>query len=301
MQDLQQSLQKLTNLKNSNLISDEEYEARRNQLVDGYIGVPTLSKISQSPATFTGRQQHQSSPVPYGFIASSAPYTTAYFHPSMLAQGLFGLSTSDTQQELYTLNRQAHLPLGKCGSTFKQAAKSSTVKVQPLTPDITREVLVATFSIFGEVASAAVKRGVPICGYVTFASPHGAALALAQGQLSLDTTTAFITLAAQRKAAQLEAGPSNGVGLFNLPFSTTYDELQCMLKDYEGLQTIKMVHKRDTGQFKGYAFVYFDTVAHATQAKAMLVGLTMGDQRVDVKFAAQSADSTLPGAPHEQG
>lgn len=50
--------------------------------------------------------------------------------------------------------------------------------------------------------------------------------ALAQGQLSLDTTTAFITLAAQRKAAQLEAGPSNGVGLFNLPFSTTYDELQ---------------------------------------------------------------------------
>lgn len=65
----------------------------------------------------------------HGFIASSAPYTTAYFHPSMLAQGLFGLSTSDTQQELYTLNRQAHLPLGKCGSTFKQAAKSSTVKV----------------------------------------------------------------------------------------------------------------------------------------------------------------------------
>lgn len=38
-----------------------------------------------------------------------------------------------------------------------------------------------------------------------------------------------------------------------------------------------------------------------TQAKAMLVGLTMGDQHVDVKFAAQSADSTLPGAPHEQG
>lgn len=43
MQDLQQSLQKLTNLKNSNLISDEEYEARRNQLVDGYIGVPTTT------------------------------------------------------------------------------------------------------------------------------------------------------------------------------------------------------------------------------------------------------------------
>eukprot|EP00668_Euglena_longa_P010153 GGOE01012309.1.p1 GENE.GGOE01012309.1~~GGOE01012309.1.p1 ORF type:complete len:309 (+),score=50.35 GGOE01012309.1:28-927(+) len=299
MQELQQSLQKLTELKSSNLISDEEYKARRIQLVDGYIGVPTLSTFSHSSAAsstpFTRTVFHSSA-------ASSTPYAIADIHTTLPGHSFYGLGTMDPQQGLYALSSPvyiAHTPLGRVGSTtVKPATRNFIVKVQPLPSDATRESLVETFSMFGEVSSAAVKRGVPTCGYITFASPHGATLALAQGQLPIGNTTAFITLAAQRKVTPPEAGPSNGIGLFNLPFSTTHEELQCMLKDYEGLQSIKMVQRKDTGQFKGYAFVYFDTVAHATQAKAMLAGLTIGDQHVDVKFAAQSADDALTSTMH---
>ena len=65
-----------------------------------------------------------------------------------------------------------------------------------------------------------------------------------------------------------------------------------MLSQYAGFQTVKMVHKK-TGEFRGYAFAYFNTVEHAVAAKEMLTGLLMGDQQVDVKFSDQSAEEAI--------
>jgi len=40
-----------------------------------------------------------------------------------------------------------------------------------------------------------------------------------------------------------------------------------------------------TGEFRGYCFAYFDSVDNATVAKNSLVGLTIGDQILDVKYS----------------
>eukprot|EP00667_Euglena_gracilis_P011665 EG_transcript_11930 len=278
MQALQQSFQKLTNLKNNKVISSEEYESLRQQLVDRYLQVPTLCTVPQSS---TSHSQLLNNIAWCGF---GAPCTAADVHSPGLPWG--DSVRGFAEQEL--CHDAGSFP-SKRGTVYRSTSRNCTIEVEPLSPDVTREVLVATFSVFGEVASAAIRRGYPIRGYVTFETPDAAAQAQARGQLRLGTTIVFIAFVGQRRSSKPEASPSNGLGLFNLPFSTTLEELRCMLADYDGLQSIKMVHRKDTGHFKGYAFAYFDTVAHATEAKARLAGLTMGEQRVDVKFAAQHA------------
>ena len=56
-----------------------------------------------------------------------------------------------------------------------------------------------------------------------------------------------------------------------------------------GLQVVKMVHRKG-GDFSGYAFAYFDTVENAENARALLYGLVMGEQQVDVKFSTKSLE-----------
>eukprot|EP00995_Heteronema_vittatum_P010807 NODE_633_length_1250_cov_364.630308_g458_i0.p3 GENE.NODE_633_length_1250_cov_364.630308_g458_i0~~NODE_633_length_1250_cov_364.630308_g458_i0.p3 ORF type:complete len:113 (+),score=54.15 NODE_633_length_1250_cov_364.630308_g458_i0:589-927(+) len=80
-----------------------------------------------------------------------------------------------------------------------------------------------------------------------------------------------------------------GLGLFNIPFTTSATELEALLGQYPGYQEMKMVSFPD-GSFKGYLFAYFDSTASATAAKEMMMGLTIGGQSVDVKYARQSSD-----------
>lgn len=183
-------------------------------------------------------------------------------------------------------------PFPRKGTKDAKRAGSSTVKVQPVPAGTTKETLASTFSSFGEVASAVVKRGSPTYGYVNFTTAQAAQAAVDRGQVEIAGTWVQVTLGKKRKTLAVEAGPSNGIGLFNLPFSTTHDELHYMLEKYAGFQSVKMVQRKDTGQFKGYAFAYFATVENAVAAKAMLAGLTIGDQYVDVKFASQPNDAT---------
>jgi len=43
-----------------------------------------------------------------------------------------------------------------------------------------------------------------------------------------------------------------------------------------------------TGEFRGYCFAYFDSIDNATVAKDALVGLTIGDKVLDVKYSNKS-------------
>ena len=116
--------------------------------------------------------------------------------------------------------------------------------------------------------------------------------------LRIHTTNAQVFLAKPRRTIpHAEKGPSNGIGLFNLPFSTTQEDLNRLFAAHAGWSHVKMVHRRDTGDFRGYAFAYFDTVEHATKAKESLAGLTLGANKVHVKFSNRSAEEAAPSAP----
>uniref|UniRef100_A0A7S1IFS1 ATP-dependent RNA helicase n=1 Tax=Eutreptiella gymnastica TaxID=73025 RepID=A0A7S1IFS1_9EUGL len=176
-------------------------------------------------------------------------------------------------------------------ANFKRG--SATIKVQRVPAGCSEEILAEAFQRFGEVQSAAVKaEGSPAYGYVNFTTVEAAQAATNCSTIEVMGVTCTVGLAKRRKGQVVEAPPSNGIGLFNLPYSTTQDELQNLLSPYAGFKTLKMVHKK-TGEFRGYIFAYFESVETATVAKEMLTGLIMGDQQVDVKFSSQSSEEAV--------
>ena len=331
MQSLQQSLRKLLELHTNGVITETEYESRRNQLVDNYVGQSPTSTATATkvPKSGTGRGAAGRGGTPMG---RAGPAGRGAFSAAPVGWGLSGGkgaraagappakggkskgkgSPKNTKGATgaavpvmgdYAPNGGYAGGLPSYSRNAKQDNKtssrvgSSTVKVQPIPVGITQGTLAKTFEVFGEVSSAVVKHGSPTYGYVNFTSQQTAQAAVNRGQVEIAGTWSQVTLGKkQRKSLSVEVGPSNGIGLFNLPLSTTHDELHYMLKEYEGFQSVKMVQRKDTNQFKGYAFAYFNTVEDAVAAKIRLVGLTIGDQQVDVKFASQAQARTEDGA-----
>eukprot|EP00667_Euglena_gracilis_P024165 EG_transcript_27620 len=165
----------------------------------------------------------------------------------------------------------------KAERTLQRAKQgSSTVKVQPVPPGTPDETMVALFSKFGEVQSAAVKQGSPTYAYVNFCSPEASQAAAAAGGVEIGGILCTINLAKRQHRQAAESPPCNGLGMFNLPYSTTQQELQGILCQYEGFRAVKMIHRK-AGEFRGYAFAYFDMVDQASTARALLQGLIIAD------------------------
>ena len=152
-----------------------------------------------------------------------------------------------------------------------------------------RDQLSELFSAYGEVESAVVNEGFPKYGFINFVTEDSAKAAAAMDKIELLGDWCVLTLSRGQRTGDEGAPPSNGVGLFNLPFTTTTDELEVLMGTFTGKQSIKMVF-RQNGEFRGYAFVYFDSVENATVAKESLQGLVMGTQSIDVKFATKTPD-----------
>ena len=71
----------------------------------------------------------------------------------------------------------------------------------------------------------AIKQGCPRYGYVNFSTTEAAQAAAGSGKLQIAGTLCTVGLSKRRKGQTAEAPPSNGIGLFNLPYSTMHDEL----------------------------------------------------------------------------
>eukprot|EP01012_Entosiphon_sulcatum_P029345 TRINITY_DN3573_c1_g2_i1.p1 TRINITY_DN3573_c1_g2~~TRINITY_DN3573_c1_g2_i1.p1 ORF type:complete len:505 (+),score=99.68 TRINITY_DN3573_c1_g2_i1:70-1584(+) len=97
--------------------------------------------------------------------------------------------------------------------------------------------------------------------------------------------------------------PTNGIALFKLPPGTTQEELQTLLWQQDGFDSVRLIVDRNTGESKGMAFAYFHTIPQATACKqavelgvlstAMLAGGTNPTHRIDVQYADRSR---TPGA-----
>uniref|UniRef100_A0A7S1J658 3'-5' exonuclease n=1 Tax=Eutreptiella gymnastica TaxID=73025 RepID=A0A7S1J658_9EUGL len=98
---------------------------------------------------------------------------------------------------------------------------------------------------------------------------------------------------AERKRAAA-AVPSERIGIFNLPFTTTAAELEDLVVTQAGKLDVEMTY-RPNGDFRGCAYVVFDTVENATRAIDALQGLAVGTQAIDVRFATKPE----PGGPKQ--
>lgn len=89
--------------------------------------------------------------------------------------------------------------------------------------------------------------------------------------------------------------PSKVVGIFGLPTSVAHEELTEFLKfqiPNVSYQNIHLVKDRQTGSSRGFAFVYFDSVEDATQAKEALMDCEIQNRRLRVDFAMNEGPRT---------
>jgi RNA recognition motif-containing protein len=128
-----------------------------------------------------------------------------------------------------------------------------------------------------------IKEGTPRHGYVNFATPQQALAAADSGDVVLRSQFASVTLSKRRVPPALEGEPSDCIGIFNMPFTMTKDQVTAVLGQFPGFHTLKYITTK-TGEFRGYCFAYFNSVDNATLAKASLAGFPIGDQILDVKY-----------------
>ena len=87
----------------------------------------------------------------------------------------------------------------------------------------------------------------------------------------------------------------------NFPFSTTEEDLRVVFAPYGELQRIRLIHDRDSGRSRGYAFVELEDEEHAALATATLNESRFGGRRLAVARARGRAGIDGIDAPGGNG
>eukprot|EP00667_Euglena_gracilis_P020399 EG_transcript_22087 len=280
MDSLTTGLEKLTNLLNGGIITLAEFEEKKSVLVNKYIGLETpgaAAKAARAPAA----------PRPVG-RGGYGGYPGAFMVP-VGGKGWAGVGPVYGSR----LGAVRHAPYQRPAPTVPKqllAERGTSVKVQPVPEGIDEHQLAEAFGVYGEVVSAAVHRGTPPFGHINFTTSEAAAAVAGLNQVDLFGQIVSVTLSRRRWEVSEEGSPNRGIGIFNLPLSMTQESLTEFLSIYPGLQSVKLVFNKGSarnpfgGQFKGYAFAYFDSVENATLAKDQLTGTLVEGASLNVKF-----------------
>jgi|UniRef100_A0A7S4GH61 hypothetical protein len=311
MDDLTTSIEKLKVLLNSGIITAAEFETKRQTIVDHFVGVPTAGAApaakprakppAPAPApAFTPKPQAAARPPSYG-LALATNHAKGKGKGGKGKGAAVAVTPAPTAQPIRPrgafTNPRFHPYAGGRGYTKPQPwpkdwHEIATIKVQPIPMGLTDQHLVEAFAPYGDIESAVVKPGSSAHGYVNFVAPESARAAAEAESVELLGHWCWVTLGKKKHQPVEEGGPTDGLGLFNLPFATTYEELHALLAGHPGFQLVKMVYRK-SGEFGGYAFAYFDSVENASAAKEALLGLMLGDQTMDVKFSKKSSAEAL--------
>jgi len=243
---------------------------------------------------FVSMESLQQSMTKLNKLQASGIITTAEYHSfrNNLLDRFVGQPSGPSPRRSSDMDKGTKLPEDPKGHLYR---RSCTVKVQPLPTGTTKEILADALRQFGTIESVIVNSGEPMYGYVNFTTPTAARAAKVCRTTTVMGSAVQIRLGKRRKPTTAEAEPTNGIGLFNLPLTTTEEELVHILSQQQGFQEVRLV-KRKNGVFRGYAFAYFDNTATALVAKEMLTGLTLKNQTIDVKFASQTSEAALAKA-----
>lgn len=82
------------------------------------------------------------------------------------------------------------------------------------------------------------------------------------------------------------------LGVFGLSISTTERQLRDVFETYERLEAVRMVYDAQTGKSRGFAFLYFDKIEAAKEAKEKLDGTRLDGNLIRV-------DYSVTDKPHE--
>ena len=81
----------------------------------------------------------------------------------------------------------------------------------------------------------------------------------------------------------------------NLPHSTTETELRTLFQPHGEVEKVSMVTDRDTGRFRGFAFVEMADAGEAEKAIAALNGTEMGGRTLTINEAKPKTDRPRGG------
>eukprot|EP00667_Euglena_gracilis_P016682 EG_transcript_17482 len=293
MENFNQQLEKLASLQSMGILTAEEYEQRRKKLVDDFVhNKPSAAPKPRAPRLIGGGR-----PAGFGYAAYAAPLG---YSPYAAPVAYGGKGFGGAPRGPYTNVGGFSQPYGKGGRfspyNRKPRGPSNAVKVQPVPDGTTVDDLKAAFAVFGPVGLAVIKEGDPRHAYVNFNTVEEAAAAAGAQFVDLNGTSAAVTMSFRARNVVLEGEPTSGVGIFNMPFTMTQDEVHSMLAVYPGFQSLKYVTNKN-GEFRGYVFAYFDDVDNATYAKGQLLGVTIGEQVLDVKFANKGEADAFKDVP----
>ena len=86
------------------------------------------------------------------------------------------------------------------------------------------------------------------------------------------------------------------LGVFGLSQLTTERQLRVLFGEFDGLEEVKMVYDAHTGKSRGFAFVYFESIATSKRAKEKFDGLRLDGCRIRVDFSVTDrAHEPTPG------
>lgn len=87
----------------------------------------------------------------------------------------------------------------------------------------------------------------------------------------------------------------------NLPHSTTETELRTLFQSHGEVEKVSMVTDRDTGRFRGFAFVEMADAGEAEKAIAALNGTEMGGRTLTINEAKPKTDRPRGGGGGGRG
>jgi cold-inducible RNA-binding protein len=76
----------------------------------------------------------------------------------------------------------------------------------------------------------------------------------------------------------------------NLPFSATEEQLRSMFEVHGGVEKITLMTERDTGRFRGFAFVEMTNASEADKAVAALNGTDLGGRTLNINEAKPKSE-----------
>ncbi|KAK7069408.1 transformer 2 beta, partial [Halocaridina rubra] len=90
--------------------------------------------------------------------------------------------------------------------------------------------------------------------------------------------------------------PSKCLGVFGLSVYTTKRQLHLIFDKFASLEKVKVVLDSKTGKSRGFAFVYFESMKDAADAKDECSGMEIAGRRIRVVFSINKRPRTpTPG------
>lgn len=90
--------------------------------------------------------------------------------------------------------------------------------------------------------------------------------------------------------------PSKCVGIFGLSLYTTERELDKEFRKFGNLEKVNVVLDGHSGRSRGFAFIYFENIEDATEAREALNGTELDGRKIRVDFSiTKRAHTPTPG------